>query len=130
MGEIGEYERGQLQELLTCLEGRDASVQIEGDTCRIGSQKINDRLALKRAEAVGDYLAKHAVRIDKFSGEGKKGYISGIDRLNRRVVIHIIPKKGEGCTMKRHLSTARHHSGCFCPAWGRRGGADGTATNQ
>lgn len=52
--------------------GREGNVRIVGHTCDIGSDKINDRLSLKRALSVRDYLvAQHALSDDEVYVEGR-----------------------------------------------------------
>ena len=53
-------------------EGREGNVRIVGHTCDIGSEKINDRLSLQRAQTVRDYLvAAGAFRPDEAIVEGR-----------------------------------------------------------
>lgn len=52
--------------------GREGNVRIVGHTCDIGSDKVNDRLSLKRAEAVREYLvSSQALQEDEVHIEGK-----------------------------------------------------------
>ncbi|MBK7656864.1 MAG: OmpA family protein [Betaproteobacteria bacterium] len=52
--------------------GREGNVRIVGHTCDVGSDKVNDRLCLKRADAVQDYLvSSQAFRRDEVHIEGK-----------------------------------------------------------
>ncbi|QWK19714.1 MAG: OmpA family protein [Hydrogenobacter thermophilus] len=68
-----------LNEVVKALkENPHVRVRIEGYTDSIGSKAYNDRLALKRAKAVKDYLVKHGIeesRIDTV-GFGKERYIA------------------------------------------------------
>ncbi|KRF01930.1 hypothetical protein ASG87_10515 [Frateuria sp. Soil773] len=50
---------------------RIESVQLLGYTDRIGGDKANERLSLKRAEAVRDYLVGHGVPADAIKVEGR-----------------------------------------------------------
>lgn len=55
--------------------GRDGKIRIVGHTCDIGSDKVNDRLSLKRALAVKDYLVSAAGLTDEdvhAEGRGKR----------------------------------------------------------
>jgi outer membrane protein OmpA-like peptidoglycan-associated protein len=75
----------------------DVKVKIKGYTDNTGSKKYNDKLALKRAKAVKQYLVKlgvspHRIMID---GAGKSEYIvsnnNELDRFtNRRAEFYII----------------------------------------
>ncbi|MEZ0361099.1 MAG: OmpA family protein [Hydrogenobacter sp.] len=62
----------------TLKENPNVRVRIEGYTDNIGTKAYNDKLALKRAKAVKDYLVKHGIeesRIDTV-GFGKERYIA------------------------------------------------------
>lgn len=64
-------------------------VVVAGFTCRFGSKKINDPLALERAKSVAAVLEHSGIKPVMVSGEGKCCYISGDQSLNRRVEIRI-----------------------------------------
>ena len=75
----------------------DVKVKIKGYTDNIGSKKYNDKLALKRAEAVKQYLIKLGVSPNRImiDGVGKSEYIvsnnNELDRFtNRRAEFYII----------------------------------------
>jgi outer membrane protein OmpA-like peptidoglycan-associated protein len=75
----------------------DVKVKIKGYTDNIGSKKHNDKLALKRAEAVKQYLVKLGVSPNRIiiDGVGKSEYIvsnnNELDRFtNRRAEFYII----------------------------------------
>ncbi len=75
----------------------DVKVKIKGHTDNTGSKKYNDKLALKRAEAVKQYLVKLGVSRNRImiDGVGKSEYIvsnnNELDRFtNRRVEFYII----------------------------------------
>jgi outer membrane protein OmpA-like peptidoglycan-associated protein len=75
----------------------DVKVKIKGYTDNIGSKKHNDKLALKRAEAVKQYLVKFGVSPNRIiiDGAGKSEYIvsnnNELDRFtNRRAEFYII----------------------------------------
>ena len=66
--------RTELDRIATLLKsnGREGDVRIVGHTCDIGPDKANDRLSVKRAEAVRDYLvAANAFNKDDSVVEGK-----------------------------------------------------------
>lgn len=70
------------------------SIVVNGYTCDIGSERYNDRLAQKRADAVASYLRHKGVDVEKVTGEGKCCYISYSKKENRRAeVIGYMPKK-------------------------------------
>ena len=76
---------------------QDVKVKIKGYTDNIGSKKYNDKLALKRAEAVKQYLVKLGVSSNRImiDGVGKSEYIvsnnNELDRFtNRRAEFYII----------------------------------------
>jgi outer membrane protein OmpA-like peptidoglycan-associated protein len=75
----------------------DVKVKIKGYTDNIGSKKYNDKLALKRAKAVKQYLVKLGVSPNRITidGVGKSEYIvsnnNELDRFtNRRAEFYII----------------------------------------
>lgn len=90
--DIGVYERDQLKKILPCI--KSASVRIEGFTCPIGSQSSNDRLAGARAASVARFLKDRGFKVTGHGGKGRQGYISSVNRLNRRVEI-IAESKGD-----------------------------------
>ncbi len=76
-------------------------VRIEGYTDIIGPKEYNERLALKRAQAVKEYLVKHGIPEEKIEivGYGKERFIADneteIGRLTNRRVEFIIIKVQE-----------------------------------
>ncbi len=74
---------------------------IEGYTDNIGPKKYNDKLALKRARSVKNYLVKHGIPAEKIKivGIGKDRYIAtnrtSVGRLTNRRVEFILIKKAE-----------------------------------
>ncbi len=74
---------------------------IEGYTDNIGPKKYNDKLALKRARSVKNYLVKHGIPAEKIKimGIGKDKYIAtnktSVGRLTNRRVEFILIKKAE-----------------------------------
>lgn len=76
---------------------RDVKVKIAGYTDSIGSKDYNDKLALKRAESVKNYLVKNGVEPSRIfiEGVGKDKYLTSndnpIDRFtNRRAEFYVI----------------------------------------
>ncbi len=92
-----------LNEVVKALkENPNVRVRIEGYTDNIGPKAYNDRLALKRAKAVKDYLVKAGIPEDRIEivGFGKERYIvsneTSIGRLtNRRVEFIVIQVPGQ-----------------------------------
>ncbi|MEW6291014.1 MAG: OmpA family protein [Thermodesulfobacteriota bacterium] len=86
------------EELLAALEKRTdkkTPLQITGYTCDLGSQQVNDDLAMKRATTVAELLRAHGFRVGAVHGKGKQGYVSSdpaMRHLNRRVEI-VIPSR-------------------------------------
>jgi len=86
------------EELLAALEkktDKKTPLQITGFTCDLGSQQVNDDLAMKRATTVAELLRAHGFRVGAVHGKGKQGYVSSdpaMRRLNRRVEI-VIPSR-------------------------------------
>lgn len=75
----------------------DIKIKIVGYTDDIGSKSYNDKLALKRATAVKNYLVKNGINPSRvvIEGIGKDGYLvsndKGIDRFtNRRAEFYVI----------------------------------------
>ncbi len=85
--DISEFEAAQLKQISGCLAAQKLPVRVDGYTCAVGGQIVNDRLAAERARAVAAYLTAKGVNIVMSDGKGKRGYVSDIHRLNRRVVI-------------------------------------------
>ncbi|WP_448588269.1 OmpA family protein [Thermocrinis sp.] len=87
-----------LNEVVKALkENTKISVRIEGYTDSIGSKAYNEKLALRRALAVRDYLVKHGIQPERIEvvGFGKERYIAenttAIGRLtNRRAEFIVI----------------------------------------
>lgn len=76
---LRESEKAKLSDL----KGRRGRLSITGYTCDIGTREYNDRLAVRRAQAVRDYLEVDA----EVSGKGKCCYVSADRKKNRRVEI-------------------------------------------
>ncbi len=101
--EIKEEYIPILNEVVKTLKENDfLKVRIEGYTDIIGSKEYNEKLALKRAKAVKDYLVKHGIPEEKIEivGFGKERFIATnetkIGRLtNRRVEFVVVRIEGE-----------------------------------
>ncbi len=83
-------------------ENPNVRVRIEGFTDDIGSKAYNDRLALRRAQAVKDYLVRAGIPADRIevAGFGKERYIADnttpIGRFtNRRAEFIVIQVPGQ-----------------------------------
>ncbi len=85
---LGFGELEQLEEILKQLPA-GLKAEIEGHTCKIGGQAINDQIASARARAVKEYLVSKGIAVDRSEGQGKHGYVSKVNQLNRRVEIEI-----------------------------------------
>ena len=89
------------EKLLFALEKKadqNTSLQVMGYTCDLGSQQVNDVLALERATVVADLLKSHGFQVVTVMGRGKQGYVSNdpaMRHLNRRVEI-LIPSRPAG----------------------------------
>ena len=74
----------------------DVSVEIQGHTDQIGSDKYNDELSMRRAEAVKKYMIAKGVDASRLttSGKGKRELLFNesdpVSRFyNRRVEFHV-----------------------------------------
>jgi outer membrane protein OmpA-like peptidoglycan-associated protein len=91
---------GELDVLANFMKSKPhVSILIEGHTDYVGSHSLNDRLSLKRAESVKQYLIKRGIPLHRVStkGYGKRRPIADNatdfgKRLNRRTEIVIIAK--------------------------------------
>ena len=98
----------RLGEILS--QHRDYHVKLVGNTDYVGSARYNDRLAMRRAETVRDFLVKYGAAADQIStaGDGKKDpeVNNGTKEgrfMNRRVVMTVTDGQGKvvaagGCT--------------------------------
>ncbi|MCA8417653.1 OmpA family protein [Burkholderia cenocepacia] len=81
----------KLDELASKIEGMNTEVVVAtGYTDRIGSDKYNDRLSLRRAQAVKSYLVSKGVPANKIYTEGKgkrKPVTTGCNQKNRKQLI-------------------------------------------
>lgn len=70
-------------------------VRVVGFTCDLGSKSHNDRLALRRAEAVAQILGDEGFKIVEIAGEGKCCYVPGERRHSRRAEISLLRSPGK-----------------------------------
>ena len=70
-------------------------VRVKGFTCDQGSKPYNDRLALRRAEAVAEILGEEGFRVVEIGGEGKCCYAPGERRNSRRAEITVLHPHGK-----------------------------------
>jgi len=90
----------RLAEMLS--QHRDYHVKLVGNTDYVGSARYNDRLAMRRAETVRDFLVKYGASADQVAtaGDGKKD--PEVDNkskegrfMNRRVVMTVTDGQGK-----------------------------------
>jgi hypothetical protein len=90
----------RLAEMLS--QHRDYHVKLVGNTDYVGSARYNDRLAMRRAETVRDFLVKYGAAADQVAtaGDGKKD--PEVDNktkegrfMNRRVVMTVTDGQGK-----------------------------------
>ena len=90
----------RLGEMLS--QHRDYHVKLVGNTDYVGSARYNDRLAMRRAETVRDFLVKYGAAADQVmtAGDGKKD--PEVDNktkegrfMNRRVVMTVTDGQGK-----------------------------------
>jgi len=88
----------------TLLGYPNVRVSVEGHTDAIGSAAYNERLSVRRAEAVFRYLVNHGVSPDRMEvvGYGKSRPVADNETesgraQNRRVELHVVnqPENGE-----------------------------------
>jgi hypothetical protein len=81
---------------------RDYHVKLVGNTDYVGSARYNDRLAMRRAETVRDFLVKYGAGADQIitAGDGKKD--PEVDNktkegrfMNRRVILTVTDGQGK-----------------------------------
>jgi OOP family OmpA-OmpF porin len=81
----------KLDELASKIQGMNTEVVVAtGYTDRIGSDKYNDRLSLRRAQAVKSYLVSKGVPANKIytEGKGKRNPVTtGCNQKNRKQLI-------------------------------------------
>jgi hypothetical protein len=80
---------------------RDYHVKVTGNTDYVGSAAYNDRLALRRAEAVKAFLVKYGVNADQVTTEGNGKRNPEVDNrtkegrfMNRRVLLTLTGANG------------------------------------
>jgi hypothetical protein len=90
----------RLAEMLS--QHRDYRVKLTGNTDYVGSARYNDRLAMRRAETVRDFLVKYGASADQIStsGDGKKDpEVNNKTKegrfMNRRVVLTVTDGQGK-----------------------------------
>ncbi len=69
---------------------RRTPLEVRGYTCDLGGQKLNDKLAVNRAEAVARVLRKAGYRVVIVTGRGRVDYCtrdSAVRPVNRRVEV-------------------------------------------
>jgi outer membrane protein OmpA-like peptidoglycan-associated protein len=69
--------------------GEGGKVKISGFTCDLGSKKLNDTLAVKRAKTVSAFLQKQGIALAEANGTGKCCFVSSDRKLDRRAEITI-----------------------------------------
>jgi OOP family OmpA-OmpF porin len=92
--EITRESAAILNELANILRGTAASVQVDGHTCSLGSDQLNQRLSERRAEAVKRYLAGKGIPANSIATRGFGKTMPKFDnsteegrRMNRRAEI-------------------------------------------
>ncbi len=90
----------RLAEMLS--QHRDYKVKLVGNTDYVGSARYNDKLAMRRAETVRDFLVKYGASADQIStaGDGKKDpEVNNKTKegrfMNRRVVMTVMDGQGK-----------------------------------
>lgn len=63
-------------------------IRVDGYTCKLGSKKHNDKLAVRRAKSVAAALKRHGINVTNITGEGVCCYVDNMHpEPNRRVEI-------------------------------------------
>jgi len=90
----------RLAEMLS--QHRDFHVKLVGNTDFVGSARYNDRLAMRRAETVRDFLVKYGAAADQVTtaGDGKRDpEVNNKSKegrfMNRRVVMTVTDGQGK-----------------------------------
>jgi len=90
----------RLADLLT--QHRDYRVKVTGNTDYVGSAPYNDKLALKRAEAVKAFLVRYGASADQITTAGDGKRTPEVDNrtkegrfMNRRVVLAVTDAQGK-----------------------------------
>ena len=84
---ITSAEKDQIEQYISCL--KDIKVRVTGYTCKRGTPRHNEVLAIKRAQGVAEYLVKRGINVAEVVGKGGE-YISKVNKNNRRVEIEVI----------------------------------------
>ena len=99
--ELGKKQVEEIGKAMTSSDLSGMKFKLIGHTDSRGTDEYNDRLSLKRAEMVSDYLMKHfdlEDRIVSIEGKGKRELLyhdttEDAHALNRRVAVEIIENK-------------------------------------
>lgn len=77
--------------LAAVAEGLDPSVvvRVDGYTCRIGTEKYNQRLSERRAKSVADYLRSLGIKVSSVEGMGEKHKSGVVEPRDRRAEVII-----------------------------------------
>jgi len=102
--DIRPDSRAVLDEAATVLkEEPDVRISVEGYTDSIGSEEYNERLSVRRADAVFRYLVNHGVAPDRMNvvGYGKTHPVASNETesgraQNRRVELHVVNQPAKG----------------------------------
>ncbi len=75
-------DQARLDKLVTGLEGVDFErILVVGHADRIGTEAYNERLSLRRANAVRDYLVKQGIQADRIVTEGRGEFEPSTDPM-------------------------------------------------
>lgn len=92
--EITRDSAAVLDELANILRGRNTNITINGHTCTLGGEQLNQRLSERRAASVKAYLVKRGIPADSMTTRGFGFHQPKFDnsteegrRLNRRAEI-------------------------------------------
>ncbi len=89
------------RDVLDQLKGkRDMKISVKGYTCEIGTKQYNDKLAVRRAEAVAKVLEKEGIHPSEVSGEGKCCYVSNELPRNRRSEVVVQPEEAAAAGLR------------------------------
>lgn len=65
------------------------TVRVDGYTCRVGTEKYNQRLSECRAKAVADYLRSLGIKVSSVEGLGEKHKVGAVIPRDRRAEVII-----------------------------------------
>ncbi|MGF1605170.1 MAG: OmpA family protein [Rhodothalassiaceae bacterium] len=96
--------RPALHQLATAISQTEAAVSVRGHTDALGSERLNQRMAQNRAEAIATVLRAHQVAADRLAVHGAGEADPAADnrtaagrRANRRIEIDLIaPGRPQG----------------------------------